>query len=89
MMSLPAQTAISPARAPLWTKPGSFLLATSAARTPPTMAISELTATRPEIFSRLPALITLKPNQPIARAQEPRARKGMLLIGIGCDLPRT
>jgi len=53
------------------------------------MAISELTATRPEIFSRFPALITLKPNQPMARAQEPSARKGMLLIGMGWDLPRT
>ena len=33
--------------------------------------------------------MTLKPNQPTARIQEPRERNGMLLTGIGCDLPRT
>ena len=37
----PAQTATSPASAPLWTKPGSFLPATSAARIPPAIASKE------------------------------------------------
>ncbi|EXI68133.1 MAG: hypothetical protein AW08_01351 [Candidatus Accumulibacter adjunctus] len=41
------------------------------------MAISELMATRPEMFSMVCALITLKPNQPTVRIQAPRARKGI------------
>ena len=41
--------------------------------TPPTIAISELMATRPEIFDNSPALATLKPNQPTMRNQEPSA----------------
>ena len=41
------------------------------------MAISELTATSPEILSSVWALITLKPNQPTVRIQAPSARKGM------------
>jgi hypothetical protein len=35
------------------------------------MAISELTATRPEILSRVWALITLKPNHPTVNTQAP------------------
>jgi hypothetical protein len=75
--SEPAQTATSPASGPLCTKPGSFLPATSATSVPPTMAISEFMATRPEILSRVCALMTLKPNQPTVRIQAPSARKGM------------
>ena len=33
---------------------------------------------RPEILSRVCALITLKPNQPTIRIQEPKARNGIL-----------
>ena len=58
-------------------KPGSFLPSTSAIRVPPTIAINELTATRPEILSIVWALITLKPNQPTVRIHAPSARKGM------------
>jgi len=50
----------------------------TATSVPPTMAISEFTATRPLILSMVWALITLKPNQPTARIQAPSARKGML-----------
>src|SRR5471030_1038042 len=50
----------------------------TATSVPPTIAISELTATRPEILSSVCALITLKPNQPIASTQAPSARNGML-----------
>ena len=76
--SEPAHTATRPASGPLCTKPGSFLPSSRAASVPPTMAISEFTATRPEILSSVCALITLKPNQPTVRIQAPSARKGML-----------
>ena len=51
------------------------------------MAISEFTATRPEILSMVCALITLKPNQPTVSIQAPSARKGML--DGGCALMRA
>ncbi len=73
----PAQTATSPASGPLWTKPGSFFPRISAARVPPTMAISELTATSPEILPSVCALITLNPNQPTVRIHAPSARNGI------------
>ena len=76
--SEPAHTATRPASGPLCRKPGSFLPKTSAASVPPTMAINELTATSPEILSRVWALITLKPNQPTVRIHAPNARKGIL-----------
>ncbi len=57
---------------------------TSAAKVPPTMAISELTATRPEILSMVCALMTLKPNQPTVKIQAPKARKG--IFDGGCAL---
>jgi hypothetical protein len=41
------------------------------------MAISEFTATSPDILSMVWALITLKPNQPTDRTHAPRARKGI------------
>ena len=63
--------------APLWTKPGSLRPATSAARIPPHIASSELTATRPETALRLCALITLKPNQPTHSIHEPIASHGI------------
>ena len=50
---------------------------TKAAKVPPTMAIRELTATRPEILSSVCALMTLKPNQPTIKIHAPKARKGM------------
>ena len=44
---------------------------------PPAMAISELMATRPvTVFSDW-ALMTLKPNQPMQRSQEPIASQGI------------
>ena len=46
--------------------------------TRPTIAVSELTATRPEILSSVWARITLKPNQPTIKIQAPKARNGML-----------
>ena len=76
--SEPAHTATRPASGPLCTKPGSLRPRASAASVPPTMAISEFTATRPEILSSVCALITLKPNQPTVRIQAPSARNGML-----------
>ena len=76
--SEPAQTATKPAKGPLWTKPGSFLPKTNATKVPPTMAMSELSATKPETLSKVCALITLKPNQPTMRIQAPNARNGML-----------
>ncbi|MNT84324.1 hypothetical protein D3C72_2243210 [compost metagenome] len=60
--------------------------ASSAASVPPTMAMSEFTATRPEMFSSRCALITLKPNQPTQRIHAPSARKGML-DGGWADMP--
>ena len=42
------------------------------------MASSELIATRPDAPSALPALMTLKPNQPTQSIHEPSARNGML-----------
>jgi hypothetical protein len=59
-------------------KAGVVLAQASAASVPPTMAIKELTATRPEILSTVCALITLKPNQPTVKIQAPSARNGML-----------
>ena len=53
---------------------------------PPTIAINELMATMPEIASKRCALITLKPNQPTMRIQDPKARKGM--DEGGCALTR-
>ncbi|MCY1543064.1 hypothetical protein D9M68_788580 [compost metagenome] len=50
------------------------------------MAMSEFTATRPEMFSSRCALITLKPNQPTQRIHAPSARKGML-DGGWADMP--
>ena len=44
---------------------------------PPTMAISEFTATRPLTASTVWADMTLKPNQPTVRVQAPSERKGM------------
>ena len=77
MTSEPAQTATSPASGPLWTKPGSLRPATNAASVPPAIAISEFTATRPEILSIVCADITLKPNQPTVRIHAPSARNGI------------
>ena len=82
MTSEPAQTATSPASGPLWTKPGSLRPTSVATIVPPAIAISELTATRPEILSSVCALITLKPNQPTrehpgAEGQERDARRRM------------
>ena len=51
------------------------------------MAISEFTATRPEILSMVCALITLKPNQPTASTQAPSARNGMDDGGWALTLP--
>ena len=45
---------------------------------PPTMAISEFTATSPEMPSMFWADITLKPNQPTVSTQAPSDRNGML-----------
>jgi hypothetical protein len=58
-----------------------------AASVPPTIAISELTATRPLILSSVCALMTLKPNQPTVRIQAPSARKGMLEGGCARCAP--
>ncbi len=76
MISEPAQTATSPANGPLWTNPGSFLPTKSAANVPPTKAINELTATKPEIPLMLCADITLNPNQPTVRIHAPSAKNG-------------
>ena len=76
-ISEPAQIATKPANGPLCRKPGSFLPIKFAANVPPTIAISELIATKPEMASTRCALITLKPNQPIIRIHEPKARNGM------------
>ncbi len=51
--------------------------ATLAAIVPPTMAIKELIATSPEMASSRCALMTLKPNHPTIRIQEPKAKKGI------------
>ena len=77
IMSEPAQTATRPARAPLCTKPGSFLPAIKAATMPPTIAMREFIATRPEAAFNEPAVITLKPNQPTQSNHEPRASHGI------------
>ncbi len=73
----PAHTATRPASAPLCTNPGSLSPTMSATTMPPHMAISELIATRPETASSRCALITLNPNQPMHRSQEPMASQGM------------
>ena len=65
--------------------PGRFGRSTRAASVPPTMAISELTATRPDILSMVCALITLKPNQPTVRIHAPSARNGMFDGGWARD----
>ena len=54
---------------------------------PPTMASSELTATRPETASSFCALMTLKPNQPTDRIQAPSASQTMLDGGMPTDCP--
>jgi len=54
---------------------------------PPTMAIRELTATRPLILSTLCADITLKPNQPTVRIHAPSARNGILEGGCAVIAP--
>ncbi len=51
-MSDPAQIATKPASGPLCKKPGSFFPIVFAVIVPPTIAISELIATSPEIASR-------------------------------------
>ena len=51
------------------------------------MAIKELTATKPDILSRVWALITLKPNQPTIKIQAPKAKKGMLEGGCAETAP--
>ena len=84
--SEPAQIATRPAKGPLCKKPGSFFPAKLAAKVPPTMAISELIATSPEIASKRCALITLKPNQPTIKIHEPKAKKG--IDEGGCALTR-
>src|SRR5512138_2459775 len=76
--SEPAHTATKPASGPLCTKPGSFLPIHNATSVPPTIAISEFTATKPLILSMVCADITLKPNQPTVNTQAPSARNGML-----------
>ena len=48
IISEPAHTATKPANGPLCTKPGSFFPKNSAASVPPTKAINELTATKPD-----------------------------------------
>ncbi len=47
-MSDPAQIATKPASGPLCKKPGSFLPIAFAVMVPPTIAMSELIATRPK-----------------------------------------
>jgi hypothetical protein len=58
-----------------------FLPNNSAAKRPPTMAIRELTATRPDTPSSDCALTTLKPNQPMHSNQLPSANHGIELGG--------
>ena len=77
MTSEPAQIATRPASGPLCTKPGSLRPANIAAIVPPAIAISEFTATRPEILSMSCADITLKPNQPTVSTHAPSARNGI------------
>ncbi|MCY1402457.1 hypothetical protein D9M71_175990 [compost metagenome] len=76
--SEPAQTATKPASGPLCRKPGSLRPTSKAATVPPTIAINELTATRPLTPCKVCALITLKPNQPTIRIHDPNARNGIL-----------
>ena len=78
----PAQTATRPASGPLWINPGSFLPIASAASVPPTMAMSDLTATWPEIFSIVWALKMLKPNHPTVGIQAPNAKRVCLMVGV-------
>ena len=78
--------ATKPANGPLCKKPGSFLPIKFAANVPPTIAIKELIATKPEIASTRCALMTLKPNQPTIKIQEPNARNG--IDEGGCALIR-
>ena len=85
-MSEPAQMATKPASGPLCKKPGSSFPKKLADNVPPTIAISELIATKPEIASKRCALITLKPNQPTIKIHEPNARKG--IDDGGCALTR-
>src|SRR3989338_8410346 len=74
----PAHIATSPASGPLCTKPGSFLPIHKATNVPPTIAISELTATSPLMLLMVCADITLKPNQPTVSTHAPSARNGIL-----------
>ena len=71
----------------MYKNPGSFLPITNEANVPPTMAISEFTATRPETPSRDCADITLKPNQPTVSIHDPKARNGILDGGNALSLP--
>src|SRR3569833_3941224 len=87
MRSEPAQIATRPASGPLCTKPGSLRPTNRAASTPPTIAISELIATRPFTAATLCADITLNPNQPTVSIHAPSARKGMLDGGCAAILP--
>ena len=43
-----------------------------------TIASNELMATSPDAPEAVPALMTLKPNQPTHKIHEPKARKGIL-----------
>jgi len=54
---------------------------------PPTIAISEFTATRPDTASINCADITLKPNQPTVRIHAPSARNGILDGGCAEIMP--
>ena len=56
---------------------------------PPTMAISELRATRPETSASDPAVITLKPYQPTHSSQEPSASHGIDEGGMPMGRPRS
>src|SRR3569623_11636 len=85
--SEPARTATRPASGPLWMRPGSLRPSTRAGSVPPTIAISEFTATKPDTASINCADITLKPNQPTVRIHAPSARNGILDGGCAEIIP--
>ncbi len=85
--SEPAQTATRPAKGPLYKNPGSFFPTNNAAKVPPTIAISELTATSPDTPDNSCADITLNPNHPTVRIHDPSAKKGMLDGGKATNEP--
>src|SRR3569833_621774 len=87
LRSEPALIATWPACGPLCTKPGALRPTNRAACTPPTIAISELIATRPFTAATLCADITLNPSQPTVSIHAPSARKGMLDGGCAAILP--